>query len=133
MQLGEHHTRPHRVAVELPGKLLRRLDADPPILSERCLIAALGREPNHDVEVGARLPGGDEPAALRRERLADRAGEDQATLLEDHQPVGDLLDLGEQMAGDEDGDAARSKPAQEPAHVHDPGRVKAVDRLIQDQ
>jgi hypothetical protein len=54
-------------------------------------------------------------------------------VVDHHQPVAGLLDLGEQVAGDEHGGALVGQAAQQVADLDDPGRVQPVGRLVQHQ
>jgi hypothetical protein len=52
---------------------------------------------------------------------------------DDHQVVGDHLDLVQQVRGQQDGCAAVGVAAQQVAHPADAGRVQAVGRLVEDE
>jgi hypothetical protein len=48
-------------------------------------------------------------------------------------PVADLLDLAEQVAGQQHGGTGVGARPDQPAHLGDAGRVEAVGRLVEDQ
>ena len=72
------------------------------------------------------------PACWRGEQAGDRALEDDAAVVDHHEVVADRLDLGQQVARDEDRDATVGEPAHHGAHLADAGRVEAVGRLVED-
>ena len=92
--------------------------------------AALAQRRRQPLAVGGAHPRGDD--AARRELLQRRL-RDQLAVADHDQLVGDLVNLGEDVAGDEHGPAlGRLCPQQiaQPAH---PLRVEAVGRLVEDQ
>src|SRR5205809_1145465 len=56
---------------------------------------------------------------------------DDPTSVDHRHPVADLLDLGHEMAGQQHGSPARPELANERPHLADPGRIKAVRRLVE--
>ena len=61
-------------------------------------------------------------------------GPAQASAIHDEVVGGGLIELGQVVAGDEDGGAALAgQLAQESTHLDDADRVEAVDRLVEDQ
>ena len=65
--------------------------------------------------------------------VVQRALEDDEARADDGHPVAELLDLGEQVAGQQDGRAAERQPRDERPHVAHPGRVQARGRLVEQQ
>ena len=47
--------------------------------------------------------------------------------------IADVLDLGQQVARDEDGHALVGQRLDQAPHLHDPGRVQPVGGLIEDE
>ena len=82
--------------------------------------ASAGRDPDAD-------------HAARRQELGDAALAHQAALVDDADDVGQLLDLGQEVAGDEDGLALPGEVAQRLAHGGDARRVEAVGGLVEQQ
>jgi hypothetical protein len=70
---------------------------------------------------------------LRRVELLDGSLERQRALLDHQQVVADAIDLAEEVAGDEDGDALVGERAHQAAHLDDAGGVESVGRLVEDQ
>ena len=70
------------------------------------------------------------PAA---EQVGDGPGGDQPAPVDDDAVVGHVLDLAEQVAGQEDRAAVVGEPPQEGAQRGDPLRVQPVERLVQHQ
>ena len=68
----------------------------------------------------------------RQQLVLGAAGHDLAAADEDHL-VGDLLDLVEQVAGQQHGAAAVGVALEQTTHPADAGRVEAVGRLVEDQ
>jgi hypothetical protein len=94
----------------------------------------------------ARLQGGVSQRGRQRRRVGrrhERAGVgqqlitaalgDDAPRADDHDPVGDGLDLPEQVRGEQHRAAAVGELAQQPAHPAHPLGVQAVGRLVEDQ
>ena len=81
-----------------------------------------------DVLVG-RLHEGARP---REQLLAAPLGDDAAEV-DDHEPVGEELDLVQEVRGEQHRPAAVGEVAQQLAHPADPGRVEAVRRLVEDE
>ena len=88
-------------------------------------------------------PGGD-PLGVRQrlradaqprppEQLVDGPLPHQLSRADDADAVADLLDLGHQVAREEDGAAALAEAPDELAHLGHAGRVEAVRRLVEDQ
>ena len=73
-----------------------------------------------------------EGAAGLQELLLGALGDDPA-LSDQHQVVGDLLDLVEQVGGEQHGAASLGVLLEQPAHPVDAGRVEAVGGLVEDQ
>ena len=71
--------------------------------------------------------------SVAREQLGDRARGDDAAGVHDHDVAAGQLDLGEQVAGDDDGAAGRGIRLQDRAHGRDLGRVEAVGRLVEEE
>ena len=71
------------------------------------------------------------PAAC--EELGLGALADDPALPDHHDVVGDDLDLGEQVGGQQDGPPVVGVVAEQVAHPADAGRVEPVGRLVQDQ
>ena len=76
-------------------------------------------------------------AADQRARCGEQVGlaavgHDHAAA-DDHQVVGDDLDLVQQVRGQQDGAAALGEALEQPAHPVDAGRVESVGGLVQDQ
>ena len=69
---------------------------------------------------------------VREQLVLGAAGHDLAAADQDHL-VGDLLDLVEQVAGEQHGAAAVGVRLEQAAHPADAGRVEAVGRLVEDQ
>ena len=67
------------------------------------------------------------------DHVGDRPAGQQPPAADDRHGVGDLLDLGQDVAGDQDGAALVGQPAHRAADLVDPGRVQAVGRLVEDQ
>ena len=57
----------------------------------------------------------------------------QAALVQDADAVGRALDLGEDVAGDEDRAAVLAVGVDRLAHLADPVRIEPADRLVEDQ
>ena len=68
----------------------------------------------------------------RQQLVLGAAGHDLAAADQDHL-VGDLLDLVEQVAGQQHGAAAVGVALEQATHPADAGRVEAVGRLVEDQ
>jgi hypothetical protein len=66
-------------------------------------------------------------------QLGDRALGDDAALVDDRRDVARLLDLVEQVRGQQHRAALGDERAHEPAELEDAGRVEPVDRLVEDQ
>ena len=71
--------------------------------------------------------------AGRLEELVERALVDEMALVDDPHDVGQLLDLGQDVARDEDRPARIGQVAQLRPQAVDPGRVEAVGRLVEDE
>src|SRR6266536_4587109 len=65
--------------------------------------------------------------------LGERALHDDAAVIDDRDRVADLLDLVEQVRGEEYGAALGDEAADHAAELVDAGRVEAVGGLVQDQ
>ena len=77
------------------------------------------------------------PQAVAGPRLAAKLGEralvGDPARADDRDAVAELLDLGEQVARQQNGDALAGEVADEPAHVAHPGRVEPGRRLVEQQ
>ena len=69
----------------------------------------------------------------RGEDLVDRTRRDETAASHDRDPIRHLLDLREDVAGDEHRAALGPEAPQQTSDLDDPGRVQAVGRLIEDQ
>jgi hypothetical protein len=65
-------------------------------------------------------------------QLFDRGLGDDAAVRDDSHPVADLLHLGHEVAGEDDGAALAAQLDHEGAHVAHAGRVEPVGRLVED-
>ena len=76
-----------------------------------------------------------EPVAGRRRRqqLVEPALVDDPAFADDRDPVAELLDLGQQMAREQDRDPLAGQAADEVAHVAHAGRVEAGGRLVEQE
>ena len=83
------------------------------------------------VQLGRGHPDADLPFA--EQELVDRPLPDQPARGDDPDDVGQLLDLAEDVAGDEHGLAGRGQVPERLAHGHDPGRIEPVGRLVEEQ
>ncbi len=84
-------------------------------------------------EVGRRGVGRGEQqvrGTAAHERL-DGPLEGDPAAADEHEMVGDLLDLGQQVAGDQDGHALVAERGDELAHLGDPRRVEPVRGLVE--
>ncbi len=70
---------------------------------------------------------------LRANDLGDRARLDETAAVHDHEVGAGLLDLGEEVAGDDDRAARRRVADHHLAHLADLGRVEAVGRFVEDE
>ena len=79
--------------------------------------------------------GGPQPpgAAGALAQLGKSALVDDPALADDRHPVAELFHLGEQVAGEQDGDPLAGEPANEQAHVAHPRRIETGGRLVQKQ
>ena len=68
-----------------------------------------------------------------RVELGDRPGADDPPAVDDRRGVARLLDLVEQVRGEEHRAALADERADHLAELEDPGRVEAVGRLVEDQ
>ena len=68
-----------------------------------------------------------------RTQFLQVALEAQAAFMQHAHVGGDQLDLRQQVAGNEDGDAVDGKTEQQPAQFDDAGGVQAVGRFVEDQ
>ena len=75
--------------------------------------------------VGPQRPGGGQ--------LADRVLADRAAAVDEDHPVGDLLQVGQDVAGDDHGPALPGQPAQQVAQLHPAARVQPGRRLVEQQ
>ena len=82
--------------------------------------------------LGAFRPG-QQPGDLAGEELRNGSLEHQPALLDHQEVVADVLDLAEQVAGDEDRDAVVGEGPHQAAHLHDAGGIEAVGRLVEHQ
>ena len=71
--------------------------------------------------------------AGRLQEFVERTLVDEDALVDDPDDVGQLLDLGQDVARDEDRPAGVGEVAQLRPEVVDPGRVQAVGRLVEDE
>ena len=110
-----------------------------------CLLAELGAHlPVSRLNVGEPEPGEhlrrqvglrgahQDPRAAAAAQLVQGSLVDQPAGPHDADVRADLLDLGEQVRGDEDGGAIGGNLADQPAHLPGPLRIQAVGWLIQD-
>ncbi len=109
----------------------RSATTSPPLPSEATLSPSGG-------ELARRARGvvaaDEEPRRGAAPQLGERALEEQAAAVDDAEVGGDLLDLGEEMARHENGDALLAgQPAQQRAEVLDACRVEAVGGLVEDE
>ena len=65
--------------------------------------------------------------------VGDRARRDDPPAVDDRRGVARLLDLVEQVRGEEHGAALADQRADHLAELEDPGRIEAVGRLVEDQ
>src|SRR5215211_2122105 len=72
-------------------------------------------------------------AVISFHHLGDGAFGEEAPVADHGYPVAQLLDLGEEVAGEEDRQAFLVEAADERAHVAHPARIQAVRRLVEDQ
>ena len=68
-----------------------------------------------------------------RVQVGDRALEDNPSLVDDRDVVGDLLDLVEEVRGEKHGHAVLDELADHPAKLVNSRRIEAVGGFIQDQ
>ena len=59
--------------------------------------------------------------------------EDDSAAVDDRDPVADLFDLPEQMAGVQDRDSFAREARNQRAQISDPGRIEPVCGLVEDQ
>ena len=85
----------------------------------------------HGVERGE-VVGLDDGPALG-EQLGAGALRLDPSAADDHHPVGDRLDLGQQVRGEQHGAAAVGEAAQQPAHPAHALRIEPVGGLVEDQ
>ena len=76
--------------------------------------------------------GADQRAGAGEQLVARALGDDPA-VADDHQPVGDRVDLVQQVRGEQHGAAAVGEVAQQAAHPAHPLGVEAVGGLVEDQ
>jgi hypothetical protein len=72
-------------------------------------------------------------ASGRAQQLGRGALRLDLPVADDHDPVGDGLDLGQQVRGEQDGPAAVGEVAQHPAHPAHALGVEAVGGLVEDE
>ena len=72
-------------------------------------------------------------ARLAGDQLGDRALRDDAAVVDDRGDVAGLLDLVEQVRGEQHGAALGDELADQVAELEDAGGIEAVDRLVEDQ
>ena len=73
------------------------------------------------------------PRPGRGEQVGLGALRDDAAVADDHEVVGDHLDLVQQVRGEQHRAAPVREVPEQPAHPSDAGRVEAVGRLVEDQ
>src|SRR5919112_227374 len=78
-------------------------------------------------------PSGGSASVVSSDDLGDGAFGEEAAVTDQGYPVAQLLDLGEEVAGEEDRQAVLVEAADERAHVAHPARVQPARRLVQDQ
>ncbi len=97
-------------------------------------VGDVGRQagtPQRRVQAGE-IGGLDDRAGLG-EQLGAGALRLDPTAADDHHPVGDGLDLGQQMRGEQHGAAAVGEAAQQPAHPAHALRIETVGGLVENQ
>ena len=75
----------------------------------------------------------DEPVLSAGCELCDRTLDDDAAVINDRHRVAGLLDLVEEVRGNDDGAAFVDEAADHAAELEDAGRVEPVHRLVEDQ
>src|SRR5688500_5534252 len=115
-----------------PPDHLRRLRAGRP--DDQRVAVALDRPARGEGRLGDFDGSGlDAQAVILAEQVGDGRFADDLALRDDRDPVADLLDLMEEMAGEEDGLAAvDGEASDERAHLLDAGGVEADHGLVED-
>jgi hypothetical protein len=124
-ELGEHHAAVVRRAPDHRGF---RVGAQRSVLGHGRGDAGRGQCPLQGLDVG-----GTDDGAGGGEELCLRALGDDPALPDHHDVVGDDLDLGQQVGGEQHGPPVVGVVAEQVAHPADAGRVEPVGGLVQDQ
>src|SRR6185312_1670266 len=124
LEIGEHV--PHGVMVGVVGQL-----------DEQAALVGDRRQPSHSefgCQQGTAIVDLDQQELTRPGDRADRVGAQQLAAIQRDQVVADLLDLAEQVRGDQDRDAEfRADPGDQVKHRRAPGRVEPVGGLVEQQ